>query len=107
MRYVIHQRRMSVEAMQTQAMAMAFINPDKAKEAFDRYINAAVPIPEEIALRRDRERDRLVREVNEMDPIALKNMRFGLPTTQDRNIPHSAIAPEGDRSLHGSFHIPE
>jgi hypothetical protein len=77
MRFMVYQRRMLVEAMKTKALILAAINPDKAVQAAQEYMEMCIPIDEgsqdELMRRRERELD----ELTNMKPITVGQIKAG------------------------------
>ena len=79
LKFYIYQRRMNLEALKTKAILMALVNPDKAAEPAQTYMEMAVPSdPEEVKLK-ELQKEQLVKEVEQMGPIPLHQVKVGTP----------------------------
>ena len=86
MQYLVYQRRMMLEAMKTQAMCIAYVNPEGAQDAMKAYLDIAMPIdPEQIAAA-ERDKERQLDDVANMGAFSLDNFSFGTPITGDENV---------------------
>jgi hypothetical protein len=68
-----------VDALQTQAILAGYLNPDKAQEALERYMEVLVP-PDPGAEDRDRRaQERMMQVVANMEPIKTNQIVLGNP----------------------------
>lgn len=77
MRFMVYQRRMTVEAMKTKALLVAALNPDKAQQAAQEYFELAVPVDEASQAERDRQRLKQLDELDTMAPITVGQIKAG------------------------------
>ena len=79
-RYAVYQQRMSLDILQTQVIAQAILSgPDKAQAAMEQYLDAAVPLSQDVITRRDRGKERLLEEIANMAPVPVSEIRLGNP----------------------------
>jgi len=79
MKFIIYQRRMQLDALKTQALLLALLNPGKADEAAKAYFDMALPVDKaQQALAAQRNED-LVKEIEKMGPIPLSSVIVGNP----------------------------
>ena len=76
MKFLVYQRRMMVEAMQTQAMAVSIVNPEKAQKAIENYLKVALPVDPEVVAARERANERRVESLASAAPIPFSSIRF-------------------------------
>lgn len=77
MRYLVLQRRMLVEAMRTQALMTAYVNPEQASSAAKQYLELAVPTDPEVIEAAERAREEQMAEIAKMKPIPLSQIHVG------------------------------
>jgi hypothetical protein len=80
LKYVVYQRRLFIDSAKTKALLMALINPDKASECAQAYMELAIPTDPEDAKLDELRKEQLVKEVEQMGPIPLSQVKVGLPS---------------------------
>jgi len=77
MRFVVYQRRMTVEALKTKALLMAMLNPERAEKAAQDYFEAAMPVSEDARDEQLKAREKELEDVANMKPISLGAVKAG------------------------------
>lgn len=80
LKFAVYQQRMSHEILQTQVIAQAILSgPDQAQKAMQNYLDSAVPLSESVQRRRERAKERLLKEIENMAPIPISQVSLGKP----------------------------
>lgn len=80
LKFIVYQRRMFIESAKTKALLMALINPDKAADCAQAYMEMVIPTDPEDAKLDELRKEQLVKEVEQMGPIPLSQVKVGLPS---------------------------
>lgn len=76
-RYMVYQRKMSVDAASLRAQLQVAVDPSKAHDALTAYLDLALPEPVGVAEAKERSIERQLDEVANMAPIPLSSLRIG------------------------------
>ena len=79
LRYMVFQRKMEVEALQTKAILMALVNPEKAEKAAQDYFAVIMPVSDAEERRREWLQEQQLKAIEQMGPIPLSEVSFGQP----------------------------
>lgn len=77
MRFMVHQRRMTVEALKTKALLVAMLNPERAEKAAQDYFEAAMPVSEDARDQQLKSREQELEEIANMKPITMGQIKAG------------------------------
>lgn len=79
MKYLVYQRRSLVEALRTQALMAAYINPEQAVDLAKQYIEVMIPTDPASLKAMEEARAQEMAEIAKMDPIPMSSARIGEP----------------------------
>jgi len=79
MKYLVYQRRSLVDALRTQALMAAYINPEQAADIAKQYLEAAIPTDPETLKAAEEHRAQEMAEIAKMEPIPFSSVRVGQP----------------------------
>jgi hypothetical protein len=79
MKYLVYQRRSLVDALRTQALMAAYINPEQAVDLAKQYLEAMIPTDPETLKAIEENRAKEMAEVAKMAPIPFSSVRVGEP----------------------------
>jgi hypothetical protein len=77
MRFMVYQRRMTVDFMKTKALLMAALNPEQAERSAREYTEMAVPIGPDALDEQLKAREREIAELDTMEPIRMGQVKTG------------------------------
>ena len=77
MRFMVYQRRMTVDFMKTKALLMAALNPEQAERSAREYTEMAVPIGPDALDEQLKAREREIAELDTMEPIRMGQLKTG------------------------------
>lgn len=77
MRYLVFQRKMEIEALQTKAILMALVNPEQAETAARDYFEMIMPVSEAEERRKAWVQEQQLKDIEQMGPIPLSQVTFG------------------------------
>lgn len=79
MKFLVYQRRLYLKALETKALLMAAINPEKADGVAQLFFELTLPVDPDTKKLEEYKKDMLIKEVEQMGPIPLSSIRIGMP----------------------------
>jgi hypothetical protein len=81
MRYMVYQRRMTVDALKTKALLLASLDPERASKAAQDYFECAIPVDDKSREDRQRDRERELEQIANAEPIHMSQIKTGAALT--------------------------